>query len=118
MSAGTGSGKAVNLTELARGIRARHRHLTVADVNDHRLTLAVNEEPYPWHAHPNSDELFVVLEGVLTIEFEGGVAVELGPMDTRVVPAGTVHRTIPRGRCVNVVFEIAGTETRWEQEGR
>lgn len=102
-----------NLLALADGVRATHEHVPVADVNDHRVILAVNEVPYPWHVHVTSDELFLVLEGALRIDFNDGTAVELGPMDTYVVPAGTAHRTTPRGRCVNLVFEIAATETRF-----
>lgn len=115
MSSAVGGKGVVNLAELARAIVAEHEHADVADVNDHRLILAVNEVPFPWHRHPDTDELFVVLEGELRIELEDGTHVDLGPLDAWVVPAGTTHRTLPRGRCVNVVFERAGAETRWAE---
>lgn len=107
----------MNLTELAAGIQAAHQHVDVAGANDHRLILAVNEKPYHWHQHPNSDELFLIVEGALRLEYTGGEFVELGPLDTCVVPAGKVHRTTPLGRCVNLVFERADTETRFVDEG-
>lgn len=106
-----------NLRALADGIRSSHQHVPVADVNDHRVILAVNEVPYGWHVHEASDELFLVIEGILRIEFERHAIVELGPMDTYVVPAGTVHRTVPCGRCVNLVIEIAGTKSRFVDRG-
>lgn len=105
------SASPTNLRSLADDVRSVHEHIAVADVNDHRLTLAVNEKPYPWHRHPDSDELFLIVEGSLRIEFTDRTPVALGPMDTWLVPAGVVHRTVPQGRCVNVVFETAGTET-------
>lgn len=110
---GPQKGSPPNLRELAARVRSASEHLAAGDVNDHRMILAVNEVPYPWHSHPGSDELFLVLEGNLRLELADGSAVDLGPMDTWVVAAGTVHRTIPQGRCVNVVFETAGAETRF-----
>ncbi len=103
----------LNLTALGGSVRSVHEHVPVADVNDHRVILAVNERPFPWHCHPDSDELFLVVEGRLRLELEGGEAVLLGTNDTWLVPAGTVHRTTPLGRCVNLVFERARTETRF-----
>ena len=103
----------VNVLALARPIRSAHQHVEVGACNDHRAVLAVNTEPFPWHHHPNSDELFLVLEGTLRLELEGGHRVDLRPSDTWVVPAGLVHRTTPLGRCVNLVFERADAETRF-----
>ncbi len=105
-----------NLRELARPIRSLHEHVPVHDINDHRLILAVNEERYPWHEHPDSDELFLVVDGSLRLEFADGAFVDLGPWDTWVVPAGTPHRTTPQDRCVNLVFEIAGAKTRFLED--
>jgi mannose-6-phosphate isomerase-like protein (cupin superfamily) len=85
----------------------------VAAVNDDRMVLAVNTEPYPWHEHPDSDELFLVLEGTLRLDVAGGRSVDLGPFDTCVIRAGEVHRTTPVGRCVNLVFKRADGGTRF-----
>lgn len=113
MSSGPSSGDPLDLMELSRRIHSRHEHVPVGAVNDHGMTLAVNEAPYPWHEHPDSDELFLVLEGRLRLECANGVTVELGPFDTYMVPTGMVHRTTPLGRCVNLVFETADAHTRF-----
>ncbi len=105
-----------NVRTLAGAVRAQHEHIRVAGVNDHALVLAVNEVPFPWHVHPESDELLFVIEGTLEIEFVDAPAVRLGPLDVHLVPAGTIHRTAPRGRCVNLLVERAGTETRLVEE--
>lgn len=102
---------AVNLMDLSRSVRERHKHEVVARVNDSRLLVAVNEDNYPWHSHPNSDELFVVLEGELTVKFRNGESAVLKPHDSLLVPAGVVHMTIPRGRTVNLCFESTDIET-------
>lgn len=74
------------------------------------LRLAVLEGEFVWHSHPDSDELFIVLEGCLTVEFHDRT-VELSPGQALLVPAGEKHRTLSRCRTVNLCFEksTAGT---------
>ena len=83
----------------------------IAAINDHVVRIATMTEPYHWHFHPNSDETFLVIEGRLLIEFEGGSR-ELDPGQMLMVPRGVRHRTRPVGeRSVNLTFELAGAET-------
>jgi mannose-6-phosphate isomerase-like protein (cupin superfamily) len=83
----------------------------IAKVNDHVIRIATMVEPYHWHFHPNSDETFLVLEGRLCIEFEGGSR-ELAPGQMLTIPRGVRHRTLPVGeRSVNLTFELAQSET-------
>jgi len=86
----------------------------IARVNDHVVRISVMTQPYRWHAHPNSDEVFLVIEGGLEIEFEEG-ALRLGPGQMVTVPRGRRHRTRPVGdRSVNITFEAAGAESIFE----
>lgn len=83
----------------------------IAKINDHVVRISVMTQPYYWHLHPNSDETFLVVEGRLKIEFEGG-ALELEPGQMVTVPRGVRHRTSPVGdRSVNITFEAANAET-------
>lgn len=101
-----------NLKRLSDAVKERRKNFVVASVNDSVLRLAVNEEGiYDWHNHPNSDELFLVLEGELMVEFKGQPALTLRPGETLTVPAGMFHRTITRARTVNLCFELAKAET-------
>ena len=45
---------------------------------------------FTWHAHPDSDEFFLVLSGRLTIQMRHGDVV-LGARDLFVVPHGVEH---------------------------
>jgi len=63
-----------------------------ATVNDHDVKIAKLEGAYVWHAHDDTDELFLVLAGELTLELEGRAAVRLGPLQLVTVPAGLRHR--------------------------
>jgi mannose-6-phosphate isomerase-like protein (cupin superfamily) len=43
----------------------------VARYNDNKVFLAKAKGDFVWHSHPDTDDLFLVLEGRLTIEPEG-----------------------------------------------
>ncbi len=66
-----------------------------ATVNDHDLRLAHVRGQHVWHVHANSDELFCVLSGTLSLAWrdarDGEHRQELGVHDVHVVPAGTWH---------------------------
>ncbi|MGZ3687318.1 MAG: cupin domain-containing protein [Bdellovibrionota bacterium] len=90
----------------------KHRNTLIASVNDHCVRMAVTEDTvYGWHHHPNSDELFLVLEGELRIEFENAEPIVLRSGDLYSVPAGRIHRTIAKARTTNFCFESKDAET-------
>lgn len=82
-----------------------YRNIVVSSVNDHCLRLSSFEGVYPWHAHPNSDEMFIVVEGELEIDLDDGRTLRLAPWQAVTLPAGVVHRTRAIGRVVNVTIE-------------
>ena len=88
-----------------------YRNVVVNRVNESCLRLSAFEGVYPWHRHPDSDELFVVVDGELAIDLAGGTTLRLGPWDMVTIPAGTVHRTRALPRAVNLCFEHYGAAT-------
>ena len=101
-----------NLFTIAREEKGSHWNSLIESINDHCIRLAVNEnETYSWHRHPNSDEVFLVLEGKLVLEFENDEKKELMSGDFFRVPANTTHRTIAVERTVNLCFEKRNIET-------
>lgn len=92
-------------------MRARYSNHPIATVNDHEVRLSVMTEPYPWHSHPDSDEVFLSLEGGLCVEFDDH-SIELLPGNMLTVKRGVRHRTRPIGeRSVNLTFERASART-------
>lgn len=88
-----------------------YANLPVALTNDHVVRLAVMTEPYFWHLHPDSDECFLVIEGILIVELENET-VELQPNQLFTIPRNVAHRTRPKGeRVVNLTFESGYTTT-------
>ncbi len=103
--------RVIDLAEEANGVTQGYRNQVLNRVNDSCLRLSVFEGRYRWHVHPASDELFVVLEGMIIIELKDGSSIRVGPLQAATVPAGAVHRTIGLGRTVNLCFEKAQAET-------
>lgn len=105
----------VDPAAIAAAVAAAYDNRQLAAINDHEVRMSVMTHPFRWHRHPDSDETFLVVEGVLAIEFgDGEVRLEPGQMLT--VPAGVPHRTRPIGeRTVNLTFERTGAETVFDE---
>jgi mannose-6-phosphate isomerase-like protein (cupin superfamily) len=62
----------------------------VATLNDYEVKLAKVKGEFVWHTHDDTDELFLVVEGQLTIQLRDRDVV-LGPGQLFVVPRGVEH---------------------------
>ena len=62
---------------------------------------------FVWHAHADTDELFFVIDGDLTIEFRDG-PVRVAPGQMLVVPGGVEHRPVARGLVQAMLIEPSG----------
>jgi mannose-6-phosphate isomerase-like protein (cupin superfamily) len=95
----------VNLAAEGSASTEHYRNVVINRVNESCLRLATFEAEYPWHFHPDSDELFIVVSGTLEIDLVDAPMLTLQMWDMVTIPAGTVHRTRARGRTVNLTFE-------------
>jgi len=103
--------RVLDLASEARALTGTHHNIVLNRVNQHCLRLAVLEGANPWHFHSSSDELFLVVEGHLFIDFADGPTLRVDPGQIVTVPAGTVHRTRTATRAVNLCFEELGADT-------
>ena len=88
-----------------------YSNIPLSLVNDHVIRVSIMTEPFYWHLHPNSDETFLTIEGVVCIDLEDKT-VELSPGQIFTIPANVKHRTRPLGsRSVNITFERADMQT-------
>ena len=101
----------VDVAAEAATVTDEYRNQVLSRVNTSCLRLAVLSGEYPWHQHPHSDELFLVVDGLLEIELADGRTLRLEPWQSVVVPAGTVHRTRGLGRTVNLCVEDLAADT-------
>ncbi|WP_395377833.1 cupin domain-containing protein [Marinicella sp. W31] len=87
----------------------------IAEMNDYQFKLAKLEGEFVWHQHDDTDEVFVILEGELEIEFkEKTVHLESGQM--LVVPRGVSHRPVARKECHILLIEPRGVVNTGEVE--
>jgi mannose-6-phosphate isomerase-like protein (cupin superfamily) len=80
----------------------------VAQMNDYYFKLVKVEGEFVWHSHPETDEVFLVIEGKLRIDFRDG-AVELKQGEMAVVPRGAEHRPYAQRECQILLIEPTET---------
>ena len=88
----------------------------VAEMNDYQFKLARLKGEFVWHAHADTDETFIVLDGELTIEFRDG-EVRLGAGEMVVVPKGMEHRPVAANECCVLLVEPRGVVNTGEAGG-
>jgi len=108
----------VDLVQRAKGLSGEYENVVLNKFNDNVVRMSRMEKAYFWHFHPNSDEMFLGVEGVLVLELENQ-RIELGPGQVFTVARGVRHRTLPGGSyCVNLTFERLDLETVSVDEGQ
>lgn len=80
----------------------------VAQLNDYHLKLAKVQGEFVWHDHPETDEVFIVINGRLDILFRDG-KVSLAEGEMFVVPKGVEHKPVAENECHILLIEPAGT---------
>lgn len=88
---GAGDPKPIDLLEKCRLLTEQWQPRVVAELNDYQLKVVRLQGDFVWHAHEDTDEAFLVLEGTLRIDFPDG-SVELDAGQLFVVPKGVRHK--------------------------
>lgn len=88
----------------------------VAAVNGQHVKVAKVDGEFIFHAHPDSEELFYLLSGELTMKLEGSDDVVMQPGDVYVVPRGARHCPVARDAQIMMV-EQAGTVNTGDEIG-
>ena len=104
--------KPVSLTAACGSLVELWSPRVVARVNDQYLKVAKVQGEFPWHAHEAEDELFLVLQGALTIgrSPNDGGPVTLHAGETLVVAKGVRHNTSAAEETWIALFEPVSTE--------
>ena len=87
-----------------------------AQMNDYHFKLARIQGEFIWHSHPETDEVFVVLQGEMVIELRDQV-LKLSEGEMCVVPKGVEHKPTADSECQLMVIEPAGTLNTGDVEG-
>jgi len=80
----------------------------VGELNGQHVKLAKLQGEFVWHHHEHEDEMFLVLDGELTLEFRDR-SVTLREGQFLVVPRGVEHRPVADDECHVILFEPVST---------
>ena len=97
----------VDLAEKLASFSEQWSPKVVARLNDYEIKVVKLQGEFVWHSHDDTDELFLVLDGELTIQLRDG-DVTLRPGQLFVVPRGVQHCPVATGEVHAVLIEPAG----------
>lgn len=100
--------QAVNLAEKLSKFSEYWSPKIVSQFNGHDVMVVKVKGEFNWHSHDDTDDFFLVLEGVVTIETEKG-DVTLNPGELYVVPKGVAHRPVAQDEAHILLIEPKGT---------
>ncbi len=99
---------AINLSKKLAKFSEHWSPKIIAQMNDYHFKLVKFQGEFVWHDHKDTDEVFIVLDGGMTIHFrDGDVSVKNGEMF--VIPKRVEHKTSARNECRAMLVERAGT---------
>ena len=80
----------------------------IAQMNNYHFKLVRVEGDFTWHDHKDTDEVFIILEGALRIDFEDrSETLEEGEL--LVIPKGIKHKPYAEKECKILLIEPMGT---------
>lgn len=108
--------QAINLNDKFNLFTDQFAPKIVAQMNDVHFKLVRFEGDFVWHSHADTDEVFIVIEGEMRIDFrDGHVKISAGEMF--VVPKGVDHKPFAENECRIMLVEPAGVVNTGEAGG-
>ena len=98
----------INLTQKFSLISEQWDPKIIAQLNDYHLKIAKIQGDFVWHSHPETDEVFLVVDGSLVIQLRDG-ELRLAPGELCVIPKGVEHKPSAQDECQILMVEPAGT---------
>jgi mannose-6-phosphate isomerase-like protein (cupin superfamily) len=100
--------KSINLKDKLSQFSDHWAPKIIAQMNDYHFKLVRFQGDFVWHNHDDTDEVFLVLDGEMSIAFrDGTVTLKSGEMV--VVPKGIEHKPSALEECKILLVEPAGT---------
>lgn len=87
----------------------------VGELNGAYVKLVRLQGEFIWHQHEAEDELFMVIEGLLTIRLRDG-EVRLEPGEFVIIPRGVEHLPVAKDEALVMLFEPKATRNTGDLE--
>lgn len=79
----------------------------IGEMNNYQFKLVKIQGHFIWHNHKDTDEVFIVLEGEMSIDFRDG-RVDITKNEMFIVPKGSEHKPFAEKECKILVIEPKG----------
>jgi mannose-6-phosphate isomerase-like protein (cupin superfamily) len=99
--------QAINFKEKFSRFNAQWQPKVIAEMNDYQFKLVRLQGEFVWHKHVDTDEVFIVMDGELTLRFRDG-DVQLRAGEMYVVPKGVEHIPYAERECQLMLVEPRG----------
>ena len=96
--------KKQNIRQAASRLTQPFKHLIIGQVDDYCAYLTRIEGAYIFHHHPR-DEMYLVLEGEIAVDYGDGTSVTVGEGESLVVEAGVKHRSRSENGALVLMFK-------------
>ena len=100
------SERKTSIAEAAELLTQPFTHTVLGQVDDYCVYLSRFEGTYKFHGH-NKDEMYVVLEGEIFIDYYDGPSVPVRQGEALVVRAGERHRSRAEEESLVLMFKAA-----------
>lgn len=107
--------KKINLEEKFGLFNEHWTPKIIGELNGQFVKIAKVKGEFVWHDHANEDELFMVVKGELTIQFENET-IHLKEGEIYIVPKGIRHKPIAENECWILLFEPKQTKHAGKEE--
>ena len=86
----------------------------IAEMNGYQFKVVKVKGDFVWHDHQHTDETFIVLSGILRIDFRDG-HVHVQQSEMYVVPKGVEHKSYAQAEVEMLLIEPGGTPNAGEE---
>ena len=88
----------------------------IAEMNDYQFKLVKIQGDFVWHDHKDTDEVFFIVQGAMSIAFKDRT-IELSAGEMFVVPKGVQHKPFAAEECHLLLVEPRGVVNTGESGG-
>jgi mannose-6-phosphate isomerase-like protein (cupin superfamily) len=108
--------QAINFAQKFKLFEEQWQPKVIAEMNDYQFKVVKLQGDFIWHDHKDTDETFIVIDGMLRIDFrDGAVRVSAGEMF--VVPRGVEHKPYAEHEVKLLLIEPRGVPNTGDEGG-
>jgi mannose-6-phosphate isomerase-like protein (cupin superfamily) len=108
--------KAINFGQKFALFDERWQPKVIAEMNDYQFKIVKLLGDFVWHDHKDTDETFIVIDGVLRIDFRDGT-IQVAAGEMCVVPKGVEHKPYAEREVRLLLIEPRGVLNTGDQAG-